>query len=560
MTFLPIVERELRVAARRPGTYWTRWFAALGMMLVWLLLVAANRRMPAAELSQLLFVSFGVLALGFCLLAGIFLTANCLSEEKREGTLGLLFLTDLRGYDVVLGKLIATSVHAVYGLLAIFPVLALPLMMGGVTVGEFWRVVLLLVATLFLSLCLGMAASAVVREAPQAMTSTFLGVLVLAAVPPTLRWLVNDLFGIWPSGAVVWSSPGCAFAAALDGPYRLGNGALDFWMSLGTVSLLGLGLLVLAAMWLPRAWQEKAGGAHGGGGAGRSNGQGPASWIYRPARLPQSVDADPYLWLASRARSPNVPVVVLLGLLVLLWLGTLALSVTLKDGKESFVVCLFTSYALHQVGKYLAAVEATRQLGEDRRSGALELLLVTPLREAQILSGQGRALERHSAGLKMFLLLVNLCMCLAVLLRPRHVSMTSREQVIFMELFLGGVLMLFMDFRAIQTVGMWLALRARKQHRAVLGTLGRVMLVPWVGVFLLAFLTSVRTFNPSEIDLAVIFASWFMVGTINDMALGAQARAGLGRGLRYWVAEGKAAEGRAPFQALAPSIPMPINA
>jgi hypothetical protein len=559
MTFLPIVERELRVAARRPGTYWTRWYAALGMMLVWLLLLAANRRMPAAELSQLLFVSFGVLALGFCLLAGIFLTADCLSEEKREGTLGLLFLTDLRGYDVVLGKLIATSVHSVYGLMAIFPVLALPLMMGGVTVGEFWRVVLLLVATLFLSLSLGMAASAVAREAPQAMAGTFLGVLVLAAVPPTLRWLGNVLFGIWPSGAMVWSSPGCAFAAALDGPYRLGNGALDFWMSLGTVSLLGLGCLVRAAVWLPRAWQEKADSANGGG-VGKPNGQGPASWVYQPARLPRSVDADPYLWLASRAKSPNVPVAILLGLLVLLWLGTLALSVTLKDGKEAFVVCLFTSYALHQVGKYLAAVEATRQLGEDRRSGALELLLVTPLREAQILSGQGRALERHSAGLKTFLLLVNFCMCLAVLLRPRHLSMTPREQVIFMELFLGGILLLFMDFRALQTAGMWLALRARKQHRAVLGTLARVMLVPWAGIFLPVFLPSVRTFNPSQIDLAVIFASWFMVGILNDLFFSAQARAGLGRGLRYWVAEGKAVGDREPFKALEPSIPIAINA
>ena len=29
-------------------------------------------------------------------------TADSLSAEKREGTLGLLFLTDLRGYDVVL--------------------------------------------------------------------------------------------------------------------------------------------------------------------------------------------------------------------------------------------------------------------------------------------------------------------------------------------------------------------------------------------------------------------------------------------------------------------------
>lgn len=59
----------------------------------WLLLFAVNRRVSAAELSKTLFVALGVLALGFCLFAGVFLTADCLSEEKREGTLGLLFLT-----------------------------------------------------------------------------------------------------------------------------------------------------------------------------------------------------------------------------------------------------------------------------------------------------------------------------------------------------------------------------------------------------------------------------------------------------------------------------------
>ncbi len=56
MTFLPIVERELRVAARRPGTYRTRWFAVMGMMAVWLVLFAVNRRASPAELNKTLFV------------------------------------------------------------------------------------------------------------------------------------------------------------------------------------------------------------------------------------------------------------------------------------------------------------------------------------------------------------------------------------------------------------------------------------------------------------------------------------------------------------------------
>ena len=47
-------------------------------------------------------------AVFYCLLSGVWFTADCLSEEKREGTLGLLFLTDLKGYDVVFGKLVAT--------------------------------------------------------------------------------------------------------------------------------------------------------------------------------------------------------------------------------------------------------------------------------------------------------------------------------------------------------------------------------------------------------------------------------------------------------------------
>ena len=53
-------------------------------------------------------------------------TMDCISEEKREGTLGLLFLTDLKGYDVALGKLCANSVRSFYALLATVPVVVTP--------------------------------------------------------------------------------------------------------------------------------------------------------------------------------------------------------------------------------------------------------------------------------------------------------------------------------------------------------------------------------------------------------------------------------------------------
>src|SRR5262249_10875761 len=115
------------------------------------------------------------------LFTGVRSTADCVSEEKRDGTLGLLFLTDLKGYDVVGGKLVATSLNSFYGLTAIFPMLAIPLLMGGVTSGEFWRISLVLANTFFFSLATGMFMSAVSNSARKAMAGTFTLVLFFSA-------------------------------------------------------------------------------------------------------------------------------------------------------------------------------------------------------------------------------------------------------------------------------------------------------------------------------------------------------------------------------------------
>ena len=145
MRFLPIVERELRVAARRRSAFWVRVGAAGTAVVVGALPAVVRRRLerrggPGAAVVR----GADGLAFAFCVAAGPLLTADTLSEEKREGTLGFLFLTDLRPHDVVLGKLAAASVAAVFSLLAVLPVVALSLLLGGVTLAEFGRVVLVL--------------------------------------------------------------------------------------------------------------------------------------------------------------------------------------------------------------------------------------------------------------------------------------------------------------------------------------------------------------------------------------------------------------------------------
>jgi hypothetical protein len=111
VSFLPIVERELRVVARKAGTFRVRIFVAVLTSLGAAVMLLASAASPSPRIGSVIFTTLGALAFLFCLFEGGRNAADCLTEEKREETLGLLFLTDLRGYDVVLGKLAAFSLN-----------------------------------------------------------------------------------------------------------------------------------------------------------------------------------------------------------------------------------------------------------------------------------------------------------------------------------------------------------------------------------------------------------------------------------------------------------------
>src|SRR5262252_1292010 len=101
MTPLPIVERELRTAARRPAAWRSRILVVLGAFVVWgfLLFTIQVGTVTRGFYGQALFDGLAGLLFLHALLAGALTLADSVSEEKREGTLGFLFLTDLRGRD-----------------------------------------------------------------------------------------------------------------------------------------------------------------------------------------------------------------------------------------------------------------------------------------------------------------------------------------------------------------------------------------------------------------------------------------------------------------------------
>src|SRR6266850_2153725 len=175
MIFLPIVDRELRVASRRSATYWSRFQAGLAALVPAFFLLAGPIPFPSlAQKGAHMFQILAFLAFFYAMLSAVRLTADSLSGEKREGTLGFLFLTDLKPYDVVFGKLAATSFTALYGLLAVLPILAIPILLGGVTLADVLRLALVLLNTLFFALSLAMFISALCWREKTAVGMTIL--------------------------------------------------------------------------------------------------------------------------------------------------------------------------------------------------------------------------------------------------------------------------------------------------------------------------------------------------------------------------------------------------
>jgi ABC-type transport system involved in multi-copper enzyme maturation permease subunit len=444
-----------------------------------------------SRIGMALFIPLAVIALIYCALIGVFRTADCLSEEKREGTLGLLFLTDLNGYDIVLGKLVATSLNAAYGLLALFPVLAIPLLAGGVTLMEFGRVVLVAVNTLFFSLAIGMFCSAINRDERRAMVWAFglTGVFVVglpilsAVVAENARWQNSGL-----STLIAVPSPSFSAVYAFEDPRRGATAPTEYFTpSVITIHLLAWLFLVAGSRIVPRTWQDRplSAGAQRRRQRWQELGAGPPS--RRTATRHRLLSINPVLWLVTRGRFKLASVWVTLGLGALAW--AVGLLTNPHDWKNEFAYWT-TSILAHFVLKFWVVTEACRRFSLDRQSGALELLLSTPMPARAIVRGQTLGIERQFAGPIFFVLLADLIFV-----------MTGRQSTVWLAFWSAWMIVFLADIYALTWLGMWRGLNSRRPNRAALAALARILVLPWILIGLIMTLFGVtgilQTFESS---------------------------------------------------------------
>ncbi|HTL55587.1 MAG TPA: ABC transporter permease subunit [Candidatus Limnocylindrales bacterium] len=530
MTFLPIVTRELRVAARRGGTYWQRTGAALGVIVIgtWLYIVMQNE--APQKLSTLLFGTLTASALFYSLLSGVRTTADSLSFEKREGTLGLLFLTDLKGYDVVLGKLAASSLNSFYSVMAVVPVLAIPLLMGGLTPEEFGRMALVAVSTLFFSLALGIAASSVSRSAQKAMGLTAALLVVLTVVLPAFGGVVAAIGRGWSARWLLFfPSPAFAYYFAWDASYRAQPKL--FWYSMVTLQSLSWLCLGLASVITPRSWQDRPAGVQRLRWRERwrlwAYGDAAERLVFRRGLL----DRNPFFWLAARSRVKPALVWAFLGVLACGWVWGLAKYRRDWLGESVYIT---TAIILNFSLRVWLASEATRQLSDERRAGTLELLLSTPLTVAEILQGQFLALARQFLKPMIVLLIVESLFMWGTVSAAWARGESSGFWVL---LWLTGMLMLVADLIALAWVGMWQGLIARNPSRATTTSLTRIMVLPWVAYGIFVLFLVLLSASPSsgmhfEGGPKFFLTVWFAFGLAADIGFGAHARNKLLRDFR----------------------------
>jgi len=456
---LPIVQRELRVAARKPKLYRNRLvFGLLSVLIVAGMVSWTVIGQRGGGGGEGIFSSMALLAWWFCLVEGIRKTADSISEEKREGTLGFLFLTELGGLDIVCGKLAGALLKSLSGLLVFAPILATTLLVGGVMPGEFWRMVLGLVSVLVFSLSMGILVSTFTRTRSLGLTFGILASLTVIPLVASMIWAEAD-----PAANVAWLkglSPLAAYLESFDARY--GRAPQDYWWSIGM--LLGLsGLSVLAAGgWLKRVWRDMATVTvetirHRG-----------VQWSGTRAAL---LDRNPFLWVAWHPRDSAF-------FQTLFWLGTtfylgcrIFLSGSWLDPKPMEMDIVFLVLASIFFLLYLSS-QATVALAESKRSGALELVLSTPMTVAEIIAGQKAALWKMFGAPFLFLA----AGCLYVLTFFIAQSKLASLGAIFMAQY---PIAFIVTCGTVVYAGIWMALKCRTPNRAFMATFGLCVVLPY---------------------------------------------------------------------------------
>jgi len=483
---LPLLARDLTELAARRRTYVMRMLYAAGLFLCFMVFFheAVSDHFRSGGLYAVLGLGrqafTTLIALQF---AGVYLflpamMCGALTAEKERNTLQLLFVTDLRPWEILLQKFAGHLVPMLSCLLLGLPLLAVCYAFGGLSPDYLASgILLLMLAVLQVGAATLMMSSFCATRAQAFLGSYLLLTALYFGWPIMLGFLalVADLQGIDESTLFLWVPP----AQFADAAYKTFGTALlrSIPAMLTTLLFLGLARVFL----LRRAFVSSSGVVVGVFRKldvfwRRANKLiGGIILIKEPDTLPGS---EPVRWRETAKKSLGKPshlirILCLLGIPVILLVSMQLYAGGL--GRDA-VFCTLAITILWVVGGLTVVVSHANAFASERASGTLDVLLATPLTGREIVRQKVRARRR-------LLVVIGSLMLLVVLFEAWMEA--DDDRLLYL---VSSALSVAVYLPMFSWVSTWVGLRMRGSMRTMVAAVLLVVIwcvAPWVfGVLL----------------------------------------------------------------------------
>lgn len=533
---LPIAERELRVASRTARMYRGRVIAGVifGAITGWVFWFAGNIA-PVSTISTQTYAVIAHIALLMSTFSAV-VTADALSSEKRNGTLGLLFLTDLRSVDIVFGKLAAFGVVCFYSLLATIPVLAMPLLMGGVSGQSVFRTAITLLNGLFFALSVGLWISARSWDQKRAVNSTIWVIIMLMWISPFAVGMLRMRPG-WGQVAdwIYVVSP--MYQQDHASPFGIGMRTERYWTSFMITHALGWLALWRACALLPHAWQDRVLSAPVGRFKKFVQELRFGSPDVRLTLRRRLLEVNAVHWLSAREKFAPTNVWIFVAAVLAGWVGLWFYVDRYARGGPAFWALGIPATMILYLGLRVRACGiAGEVIARDRVNGALELLVSTTLTEGDIARGQMLTFTRTLLGPAIATMFIATAVFLLGLIDTRGTGLLNETPA--WVVYFGMLILFVCDLVAAFWTGLWTGCVARNVQTAAGQAVLRLLAMPWL-IFMLGMMCVgvLRLRFARNMEFTELFGAWWTLCMLNNVAWIFRSRRNFYERLRLAAAE-----------------------
>ena len=397
----PIFGREWLTLPRRSRHYLTRslYLGALWVLIltVWQTAVGWEQVATLGDHARFGLLVFQILAYVQLLLLLFFsalAAAGTIAQEKDRRTFILLLLTDLRNYEIVLGKLLGSLLQIGLFLAGSVPILALLFLLGGIDFRQIIQVTVVLATTALAAGSLGGLIALWRDKTFQSLALTVLCLMLylclvqaLSLVPVLLGWMQEGPPAVSQENIREWQTwlqPFLALEQCLD-PRDI---EAAFPLAYGfALTMLGLTFVLNAwAILRLRVWNPSGEPVMQREGADKEAEEKDRARAHAAPGPVRAVWANPIVWreIATRGYGRRPLLVKAAYFLVLGLIAYYALAI----GDRGDWAAARGLVPIGILSLLLVSAQAVTAITSERDSGALDLLLVTDLTPREFIFGK----------------------------------------------------------------------------------------------------------------------------------------------------------------------------